>query len=627
MKFHSISHRISFWLLIISLFPLLIMSEIFLSEFKLQIKEIEIRHLSQMSDKKIEKINAYVNERIADIETLAKNPLIYNAIIEFDKVFYDRGQNKRKYQQVDNAIRSHSTSYLGLGYYDLFLIAPDGDIVFSVLHESDFSTNLFTGKYKHSGLANVTRDAFSVLETGVSDYDYYEPSNELAAFLATPIIENGELLGVLALQINISLVFDVVSNNVGLGKTGETVIGRKVNDTISFIDPLKFSDETELWLDASKGSKLSMPMKKALDGETGNGFSVDSHGENVIAVWRYLPVFHWGVVVKKDVNEVFSIVDKMSQLRWFVFVFLLMTILIFSYFIGYSIVLPIRNLTRVSEEIALGDYHQHVKVDSVDEVGRLATTFNLMTTKLQETHFGLLRQVNKAEKASLAKSEFLSRMSHELRTPMNAILGFGQILELDKDGFNATQNSNVKEILFAGEHLLELINDVLDMAKIESGKLEVSMENVHLNDVMKQCLSLIATQAKTLNLTVTDNVSNKESVVRADFTRLKQVLINILSNAVKYNRKNGFVTVDSEMIGQHRIRINVTDSGNGLTKKEIDRLFIPFERLDKVNNVEGAGIGLVITKHLVDLMGGSIGVECKTGEGCTFWVEFEVIEI
>lgn len=226
-----------------------------------------------------------------------------------------------------------------------------------------------------------------------------------------------------------------------------------------------------------------------------------------------------------------------------------------------------------------------------------------------------------AEHANTAKSEFLSRMSHELRTPLNAVLGFGQLLDLDAEGLNATQRGNVKEILVAGRHLLNLINEVLDLAKIESGKMEITMEDVPVDDPLQQCITLIQSQAEARQVELIDHISGKGYTVQADFTRLKQALLNLLSNAVKYNHDHGRITLDCETIGKQVLRIRVTDTGRGLTKEDRNKLFTPFERIDAANNVEGTGIGLVITKHLLELMGGTIGVESTPGEGSTFWIE------
>jgi signal transduction histidine kinase len=212
-------------------------------------------------------------------------------------------------------------------------------------------------------------------------------------------------------------------------------------------------------------------------------------------------------------------------------------------------------------------------------------------------------------------------MSHELRTPMNAILGFGQMLEMDAEGFNETQRGNVNEILNAGQHLLTLINDILDLAKIESGVLKISMGEVRVDDALQQCVKLITPQAEAHQVELIDHVSGKGYAVQADSTRLKQVLVNLLSNAVKYNRYHGRVTLDSKIINNQRLRISVTDTGKGLSEDDISKLFTSFERLDVASGVEGTGIGLIISKHLIEIMGGTIGVESTPGEGSTFWVE------
>ena len=228
---------------------------------------------------------------------------------------------------------------------------------------------------------------------------------------------------------------------------------------------------------------------------------------------------------------------------------------------------------------------------------------------------------DEADKANASKSEFLSSMSHELRTPMNAILGFGQLLKLDVDTLNESQQSNVTEIIDAGNHLLTLINEVLDLAKIESGKLEVSIEDIQLENVIQQCLQLIKPQAEARHIEVLNKVSEKHYTVQADITRLKQVILNLLSNAVKYNSENGKIILESSQTDSHCLRLCVTDTGKGLNDDEISKLFSSFERLDAVDNVEGTGIGLVITKHLIELMNGTIGIESTKGKGSTFWIE------
>jgi PAS domain S-box-containing protein len=227
-----------------------------------------------------------------------------------------------------------------------------------------------------------------------------------------------------------------------------------------------------------------------------------------------------------------------------------------------------------------------------------------------------------AEKANLAKSDFLSSMSHELRTPLSAILGFAQLIESGTPPPTPSQSRSVEQILKAGWYLLDLINEILDLALIESGKLSLSMEAISLMEVMRECQSMIEPQAKKQGIGVTFPPFDIPYHVNADRTRVKQVLINLLSNAIKYNRADGAVIVKVVVRGPGRIRICVEDTGEGLPLEKLAQLFQPFNRLGKESgDEEGTGIGLVVSRRLVDLMGGEIGAESTVGIGSTFWID------
>ncbi|GMV75727.1 MAG: hypothetical protein AMXMBFR78_26770 [Rubrivivax sp.] len=244
--------------------------------------------------------------------------------------------------------------------------------------------------------------------------------------------------------------------------------------------------------------------------------------------------------------------------------------------------------------------------------------------RVEERTAALRAACDEAERANLAKSEFLSRMSHELRTPLNAVLGFGQLLELELQA--PGPRSQVRHILQAGRHLLELINDVLDLARIESGHLMVSVEPVALQPLLLDCINLVRTQASARGIGISAPPNGDGRRALADRTRLKQVLLNLLSNAVKYNREGGRIALHVLDEDTHW-RLCVDDTGAGLSAEQRARLFVPFERLDADRSaIEGTGIGLALSRRLVELMHGEIGVESEPGAGSRFWVRLPKAE-
>ncbi|XLZ69407.1 ATP-binding protein [Massilia sp. SR12] len=335
---------------------------------------------------------------------------------------------------------------------------------------------------------------------------------------------------------------------------------------------------------------------------------------------------------------------------------------------------PVLAIADVAREVVeTGDYSRRAPSTSNDEVAELAASFNKMlsvietrtreletssseiareaeqrskaqqevmrlneeleqrvherTLQLEQANSELAMAMQEAKSANQAKSAFLSSMSHELRTPLNAILGFAQILTSEKLPSTLAQKREfANHILKSGRHLLTLINEILDLAKIESGAVALSLEPVALHEILQECESMVAPLAGQRGIRLLFPEACAVNVT-ADRTRLKQILLNLLSNAIKYNREAGAVVVDCSPSGPGQVRVSVQDTGMGLKPEQVKQLFQPFNRLGQESGAEeGTGIGLVVTKRLVELMGGTIGVTSSQGVGSMFWIELEPTE-
>jgi PAS domain S-box-containing protein len=270
-------------------------------------------------------------------------------------------------------------------------------------------------------------------------------------------------------------------------------------------------------------------------------------------------------------------------------------------------------------------YDRERRLQGVFAAARDVTERKRLDQVLQEKNLELENAKSLAEKANLAKSDFLSSMSHELRSPLNAILGFAQLIESDTPPPTPNQKEGIAQILQAGWHLLKLIDEILDLAKVESGKVPLSREPVSLAEVLLECRGMIEPQAQRRGIVLSFPPHELPYYVRADRIRLKQVLINLLSNAIKYNIQQGMVEVTCTESAPKRLRVSIRDTGAGLYPEQMAQLFQAFNRLgQEAGGEEGTGIGLVVAKKLVELMGGVIGVESSVGLGSVFWFELNL---
>jgi signal transduction histidine kinase/CheY-like chemotaxis protein len=297
-----------------------------------------------------------------------------------------------------------------------------------------------------------------------------------------------------------------------------------------------------------------------------------------------------------------------------------------------GVVVPLRRVGAAADDLAAGDLTARAPQDGVRELAQLGTSFNRMAATIAESQTALdarnveLIEANtEADRANLAKSEFLSRMSHELRTPLNAILGFAQLLEFD--ALNPGQRESLDQISRGGRHLLHLIDEVLDIARVEAGELRLSPEPTGAAELVHETLALVTPLAEHRSIALLSDFGTwTDTHVLADRQRLKQILLNLFSNAIKYNREAGEVHVSLQLHDSERLTIAVRDTGAGLSREQLDRIFEPFERLGaEQRSIEGTGLGLALSRRLAQAMGAELKVDSEPGHGSTFSIELEVV--
>ncbi len=453
MKFNSLTLRFAVWFTLVSLLPIVVIGNSLLHTFEKEIKKTAIQNVSAIADKKVEQIDSYLQERLLDASLLRDASTTREAILEFSGIFEQSSVKSDAYRRLDASYRENFKRFVeDAKYYDLFLISTQGTIVYSQAHESDFATNLLTGPYRDTGLGKVTRYALDNLQSSISDFEHYEPSNNaIAAFVATPIVLDGEVRGVIALQIYSQRVFAVLANNVGLGDTGETVVARLEDDhTALVMAPLKYDPDAALKRKIPLNNPPSSDaMRNALNGESGGALTVDYRGKDVVAAWRYLPRMQWGIVVHIDVDEAFASVKQVHFAGLMILALTLIAALLGAILFSRRVVTPLKHLNQSALEISAGNIHQRVAIEGWDEMRQLAHTFNLMMERLNAGNLELENRVA-ARTADLQRANTaLAIKEEEMRSVVEHMVDC--VVTTDEKGAILSVNP-VMEKLFGYNH-------------------------------------------------------------------------------------------------------------------------------------------------------------------------------
>lgn len=390
IRFTSLTQRFAVWFAAVALLPILLIGYSLLQTFNAEIRKAAIQQVSAIADKKVEQIDFYLQERQLDASVIQATETTHQAIDQFTNVFKQHGIDSKLYRKLDTIYRKHFERFLeGAGYYDVFLISMDGWIVFSVSHEADFATNLLTGPYRETGLAHVFREALETGKANMSNFEFYKPSRDaIAAFIGVPIIIEGEIHGVFALQIYSERIFEVLTNNVGLGKSGETIVTRRENEQTALVmAPLEDEPDAALKHIISLADPvLAATIKNSLDGRAGGGLAMDYRGNEVVAAWRYLPSMNWGMVVQIDVEEAFASVFRVRTIGLVILGLTFILATLGALLFNRRVVTPLEKLNQGAQAVASGDLRQRVPIEGWDEMGKLADAFNTMTERLDASY-------------------------------------------------------------------------------------------------------------------------------------------------------------------------------------------------------------------------------------------------
>lgn len=559
---------------------------------------------------------------------------ILNEVSSYDELH-------QKYHPVfDDYLQNH-------GLYDIFLIDPKGRIVYSVFKEIDFATNLLNGPYSQSGLGQLVKKVIAIpsKESMIIDFSPYLPSyGKPAAFIATSVFDKNVFKGVFAMQVSIDRVNDIMTNNKnwekeGFGKSGETYI---VGPGFGMRNDSRFLiEEPELYLqmlntigtDKSIINKISRfnssiyyqkvesdAAHLALQGIVDNKVVNDYRGVSVFSAFTPLSIksLNWALLSEIDEDEVYEPLQETRKQLLSVFYLIFVILVATASILAYRITNPLSKIIKTLHQIAFGKYWKAVPVEGHDEVAQLAQSVNEMAESITTAEKKVKLALKDSEKANEAKSLFLKTLSHELKTPLNAIIGFGELLQSNVEADEETIES-LNEITSAGHHLLSMINAAIRFVAIEENH----------NDILVKLSPYVIVERflqKNHNLIKEKSIKAKNAIdpsleLEVHEADLQEVLSILIKNAVMYTRPSSQINLSADR-DENYLLISIADEGEGIAKENIDKIFEPFSRLDKSSSdMAGIGLGLSIAKRIVQKRGWRLGVTSKFGVGSNFTID------
>ena len=391
----NISVRLLLLFFLLAVLPLTLFSYLESQQKEDMLRTASLNRMSDLADKKALQVKSYLAERARDVRYLAGREMVKQVMPALSQSFAKRISHASDYQKVTRQVDLNFSSLINQGslFYDIFLISPQGDIVYTFKREADFASNLITGAYRDSPLASAFRESLMTFESSISDFENYAPSRQPAAFIAAPVIRNGRFVGVVALQLKISKIYEVAGDQVGLGRSGETVLSRRIDPQHAmYMAPLSRQADLDLLM-PREFSKVPFIMRQALSGTSGCGIDSDYRGIRSVSAWRYLPGLDWGMVVKIDADEVFEPLFLQRSFMLEVLLGLLLASGFAAFHFARQITSPLKGLVQTAGDVADGDLNMRADESAPGEIGLFAKTFNRMTVSLQRLYSSLEERI------------------------------------------------------------------------------------------------------------------------------------------------------------------------------------------------------------------------------------------
>jgi signal transduction histidine kinase/CheY-like chemotaxis protein len=639
--YKSLSSSLMIWFLLLSLVPLIIITYINTATAIEGTKKETYNNLQETLRLEKKFIKNWFYYREVDVANWAKVEKNVDFLRLLNTMFKKQDKPLREFiytdtykqvvdQMADDMITlSNHYHYI----YDIFLIDTKGNILYTIKGEDDLGSNLLHGKYSQTKFAQTYRQTLNDGKMHFSDLDRYGPSNNIIAGFITDALINkrGKKIGVYAVQIKLKRIYDLFQTNGKVNNFTNYLVGgdgylRSAIRSQDEILNLKVNTEQyKLWYQehGQNQTKESEHTENII-------LYANAYGEKVYGVHRDISILgvKWGLISEIEESKVHEVTNKIIEESVFLVLITVLLVLIVVFFLSRHIVKPIENLSSNTIKFASGQRDVVVDVETEDEIGQLAISFNMMIEAISKDEEQLKEANLVAQESVKAKAEFLASMSHEIRTPMNGVIGMlGLLLKTKLDD---SQRHQAYLAQSSANALLALINDILDFSKIEAGKLEIENIEFDICKVLGDFSEAIAFRAQEKGVEIIlDMVNIKQSLIYSDPGRVRQILNNIVGNAVKFTSE-GYILIKVELVQSQdkkgRLLIDVQDTGIGIPQDKIATLFDSFTQVDAstTRKYGGTGLGLAIVKQLCTLMNGNIKVSSKEGEGSLFHIDIEV---